>query len=418
MRTLHVAAMPYPSSQGTQALIRQMLSALCAAGHETHLLCYAQAASPLAAPAYAVHRVPALWARSGRARARALRSGPSLAKLLQDALLARSLAECIATLRPDAVIAHHVEAALAALAARARPLVFVAHTSLAHELPSYFPRLWSAPIARAGGALDRGLCRSAARVLAVSPLLAEELRARGAPDVSTIHVPWPLSAPFDAAERSRARRTLGLGHADEVVLYAGNLDAYQGLAPLLAGLERLARERPALRLLLATASEARGLQRSLRHGALGARLRLADLAGKAQRRALHAAADVVVVPRASPGGIPVKLLDALARGSHVIAARCAPAGLPLAAACRLVDGADPEAWRVALAAHFCQPIRALSSSSGRAHLARDHSPARFATELVRHLRALPGLAPQPGYLAGATGDIVPSSGHREGDTFS
>jgi glycosyltransferase involved in cell wall biosynthesis len=407
MRTLHVAAMPYPSTQGTQALIHQMLSALAAAGHETHLLCYARGAFSLRDPPYTLHRVPRLLPGDAlERRARALRSGPSLAKLAQDALLARSVAACVAALRPDAVIAHHVEAALAALCARARPLVFVAHTSLANELPSYLPQACGALAARAGGALDRFLCRRAARVFSVSPLLAAELRAQGAPDPVPLRVPWPCSAPFDASERARARAALALAPQDEVVLYAGNLDAYQGLAPLFAGLERLTQQRPALRLLLATACDARVVRRSLRSGALDARLTLAGLDGEAQRRILHAAADVVVVPRDSAGGIPVKLLDALARGSHVIAARRALAGLPLDLACRVVDGADPEAWRAALAAHFCQPIRELSAPAGRALLARDHDPASFATELARHLRALTAVPERPAYEAGGGGDIV------------
>jgi glycosyltransferase involved in cell wall biosynthesis len=415
MRTLHVAAMPYPSPQGTQALIHQMLSALAEAGHETHLLCYAQGAFALFGAPYTVHRVHGRFAPAG---ARTLRSGPSLAKLARDALLTRELARCAAAVRPDAVIAHHVEAALAGLGARVRPLVFMAHTSLAHELPSYFPRPWAAPLARAGGALDRYLCRRAARVLSVSPLLAQELRAGGSARVFPIAVPWPPSAAYDAHERDLARARLALARDDEVVLYAGNLDAYQGLAPLLTGLERLARQRPALRLLLGTASDARGLQRALRRGALGPRLRLASLEGEAQRRALHAAADVVVVPRASPGGLPVKLLDALGRGSHVIAARRAAAGLPLAAVCELLDGADPEAWLAALAAHFHQPIRELSRPAARALLARAHSPARFATELVRHLRALACGTREPAYEAPGAGVIVPDPAHREGDTPS
>src|SRR5262245_38303655 len=108
MRTLHVAALAYPTPQGTQGLLHAMLTALGDAGHETHLLCYERAGFASRGP-YLVHRAPAGLAL------RSLRSGPSLEKLAHDAALTRALARQVARVRPDAVIAHHVEAAVCAL---------------------------------------------------------------------------------------------------------------------------------------------------------------------------------------------------------------------------------------------------------------------------------------------------------------
>jgi hypothetical protein len=42
---LHVAALPFPSPQGTQAAIASMLEALASAGRDVHLLCYPHAGS-------------------------------------------------------------------------------------------------------------------------------------------------------------------------------------------------------------------------------------------------------------------------------------------------------------------------------------------------------------------------------------
>src|SRR5690606_39395113 len=52
------------------------------------------------------------------------------------------------------------------------PVVYVAHTSLAAELPSYG---FSPTVARLGALWERALCRRAARTLAVSPALARAL---------------------------------------------------------------------------------------------------------------------------------------------------------------------------------------------------------------------------------------------------
>src|SRR5690606_6965399 len=131
MRTLHVAAMPFPTLQGTQAAIHSMLCSLSWAGHDTHLLCYADQAYPGTGP-YHVHRAP------GPIALRTLRSGPSLEKLVLDAALVRSLRNLTRELAPDLVVAHHVEAAACAFAVNARPFTFFAHTSLRTELPTYF----------------------------------------------------------------------------------------------------------------------------------------------------------------------------------------------------------------------------------------------------------------------------------------
>ena len=190
MRSLHVAALPFPSAQGTQALLHSMLSTLASAGHDTHLLCYAHGAEPTPQLRYRVHRLPfTLGLRS-------LRSGPGARKLALDGLLVWSLRRLHAQLAPTLVVAHHVEAALACHLARV-PFVFVAHTSLQHELPSYFPPAFVDPLARAGGALDAFLSARARAVLTVSPLLAQLLQARGA--AAQIDVPSATGRALVAA---------------------------------------------------------------------------------------------------------------------------------------------------------------------------------------------------------------------------
>jgi len=131
---LHVACLPFPSYQGTQAALAAMLEASAATGEPTHLLTYAQAAYELDAP-YEVHRIPDF------PKVRSLRSGPSWGKIGLDARCIVEVRRLARRLQPKAIVAHHIEAALAALAAQAAPVYYVAHTSLARELPVYFPSL-------------------------------------------------------------------------------------------------------------------------------------------------------------------------------------------------------------------------------------------------------------------------------------
>ncbi|MET0342648.1 MAG: glycosyltransferase family 4 protein [Polyangiales bacterium] len=374
MRTLHVAALPFPSAQGTQGLLHAMLSALQAHGHDAHLLCYAHGSAFEAPPAYQVHRAAG--------RGASLRSGPSGEKLWLDVSLGRALVGLVRRLRPDAVIAHHVEAAALALALVEPPVLFVTHTSLASELPTFFPRVRAAPLAYAGGRFDRVLVRRAARTLAVSPLLADVLARDAKHPVHALTLPWRVPPPITPEERRAARRALGLDENAEVLLYAGNLDAYQGLAPMLAGIEALSR--PKLQLVLATAAPR---DEAVKCAATIARqLTVAPLADENSRRRVHAAADVALVPRRSPGGLPIKLLDALARGVPVVAQARALAGLPLASLCEVVPDDAPRSWAEVVA----RALRAAPegrAAEARTYLLRKHDPAAFVAEFEAHVAA-------------------------------
>lgn len=377
MRSLHVAALAFPTQQGTQAALHGMLCALSAAGHDTHLLCYPihQGAKPdVEMRPYHIHRVP------GPLRQRSTRSGPSFEKGLLDVALAVRAARLCAELSPDLIVAHHVEAGLCGLLLRQRVL-FLAHTSLRTELPSYFPRPVGGALAFLGAGLDRFLCARHPGALAVSPLLARLLSAEPGCPVGSIGIPWPLALPTSAEERRAARQRLNLSPEHEVVLYAGNLDAYQGLDALVSALATLAVRRPKLVWLLATGSSPDAFARKLAASGLAQRTVITSLEDESHRRRVHAAADVCVVPRGAAGGVPVKLLDTLARGAPVVTTRMACAGLAIPpSAVTLVEesgGWDGAIERV-LAGQVPEPTR------GRDYISQAHQGPRFVSDLIAH----------------------------------
>lgn len=370
---LHVAALPFPSHQGTQAALLHMLEARHRAGVAAQLFTYGVSGYTLA-PEFPWHRTRPLAAVS-------LRSGPSWAKLALDGRMGLSLAPLLRRTRPRVLIAHHVEAMTLACLVRGVPRVFFAHTDLAAELPSYSAASCSLPLAAAGRALDRGLCAQAHAVAAISPVLAARLAALSGRTVSYVPTPWPLPEGADADERATARRALQLAPDARVALYAGNLDAYQGADGLLETLQLLAANGgPRAILLLGTRSEPHAFLR--RAVALGVPFRTVQLDGERVRRQLHAAADCAVVPRAVPGGLPMKLLDALARGLPCALMPHASAGLPLADCSVQAAGHTPEALASALADLLERPERQRAlGRSARAYIANEHSPARFSEAL-------------------------------------
>jgi glycosyltransferase involved in cell wall biosynthesis len=290
-------------------------------------------------------------------------------------MLSRRTASLVRDLTPRVVVAHHVEAAAATLASGARPTVFFAHTDLGAELPTYAHRSVGPVLSRAGRVLDAELCRRADRVAAISPFLRDSLSAQVDLPIAYVPPPWPVPPRTTDDDRRRARRTLGLADDERVILYAGNLDGYQGWPLLLAALAEL----PQTLLLTATASDDAPLRREALRAGVADRVRAMELPRDEPGRVrIHAAADVAVVPRLAKGGLPIKLLDALARGVPTVAARRAAAGLPLDGAAVLVEDDDPAA--------FAASVRVLLSASrateelgarGRSFVRHAHAPARF-----------------------------------------
>ena len=227
---LHVACLPFPSPKGTQAAIHAMLRASASEGRDSHLLTYAHGAYEPDAN-YTIHRIQDF------PKVRSLRSGPSWGKVALDARCVLETRRLAHALRPNAIVAHHIEAATAALAARVGPVYYVAHTSLRHELPVYFPRIPNRLAGRVASALEGRVCAQAAGVAAVAPILST-LLGEG---TKYLPVPWSSPSTIDAPTRVRARAELALPRDAQVCLYAGNLDGYQGWERLVEAIDLLQR---------------------------------------------------------------------------------------------------------------------------------------------------------------------------------
>ena len=168
-----------------------------------------------------------------------------------------------------------------------------------------------------------------------------------------------------------------------LVVYVGNLDGYQGWEDVVAAMVHLRRSAPDAHLVVATASETSTLEREARRAGTADQLTTLPLPRSEQeRRRLYAAADAAVVPRRAPGGLPIKLLDALARGVITVASRRATAGLPLEGGALIASDDDPEALAAALTlALGASRAAAEVGSSGRAYVRREHSASRYGNAL-------------------------------------
>lgn len=317
-----VAACPFPSPQGSQVFVGQMASRLAAAGHDVHLLTYGQGMKQ-SGVGYVHHRVARVPGDDSR------RSGPNLAKPLLDVMLAARLVRLIREQAIEIIHAHNYEAAVAALAARARtgvPVVYHSHNLMGDELETYFEAL---PVRRLASMLGRFLDRSvpplADRTIALCEWSAARLRALGCRRVSVIPPAVEDDGALPVLREDRA--ALGLEMEEFVVGYCGNLDAYQNLPLLLRAVALLEGsdvqgDVPPVRLLVASHALADAFRRAAAEAGLGDRLRTLEVCGHAEARRAVAVSDIVALPRRLGSGYPVKLLNSMSAAKAVVTAGC------------------------------------------------------------------------------------------------
>jgi len=185
----------------------------------------------------------------------------------------------------------------------------------------------------------------AARVVAVSRALADEVVALGVPRERVAVVMNGVNAElFHPRDRAQARRELGLP-AGPLVLYVGNLKPEKGVLELIAAWPRVSRELPDASLAIVGG----GPMRTALEATLPPRATLHGAQPLAAIPTWLAACDVLVLP-SHVEGTPNVVLEALACGRRVVASAVGgvPDLLTTPTLGALVTPRDPEALAAAL----------------------------------------------------------------------
>jgi glycosyltransferase involved in cell wall biosynthesis len=367
-----VGAFAFPYPQGSQVFFAQQARALIEAGARVTLVCYGRGEGT------APHDLTLVRAPLSP---RKLASGPSPAKPFADLALAASLARAHRATPFDAVLAHNAEAALAALLVRPlmqRPLVYVAHTILVHELETYAPPRFAPALRRLGARIDRHVARRADAVIALAHAGERALATSARGPVLRIPpglAPGAAPAPAAIAAACRRHRLEPGGYA----LYAGNLDGYQDLAALAAAAREIA-----VPVVVVT------------HAAVDAPapLRTVHVGDAGEARLLTFGAAVTLLARRAAGGFPIKLLNYMEASRAIVArASVAESLVHQRSAWIVADDAPPAAWAAAVNALLADPAGAARlGAEARRTLECEHDPAERARDVLALLARLAGFA--------------------------
>jgi glycosyltransferase involved in cell wall biosynthesis len=356
LRLALLGAFPFPAPFGSQRYFAAQAAALADAGADITLCCYGGGSGDRDSRFEVVRGATALSPRR-------VRSGPALLKPVADLSLGHAFLRAARRRAFDAVLAHNVEGAAIALAARALggpPVVYVAHTLMANELDAWLPSSLAGAAARGGARLDRSIAARADAVLTLCEYAANALRPHTCAALANVvpgHAPEP---PPGDDEIFRSCAEAGVPR-DGFALYTGNLDRYQEL-PLLAA---AARRVPELPVIVATHVPERFAQTGLRC------LRIAPAAA----RALCYGAATTLVARRREGGFPIKLLEYMEAGRAILAREGVCDTLEHGRSAYLLPrDADADAFAAGLRAlHAAPETRARLGAGARAILETRHA---------------------------------------------
>src|SRR5438874_13625144 len=220
-----IAPEPFFEPRGTPFSEFHRIRALTALGHEVDLVTY-PFGQPVSMPGLRVFRSLRPPLVGG------VKVGPSLAKILLDALLTLTAIRRAVTGHYDAIHSHEEGGVIGAVLAAALrvPHLYDMHSSLPQQLTN-FAFSGSRITRRLFLAIERFMIRRSRVVIVICPSLEDTVRAID-PTARTMlieNAPGCADETATPEQAAAVRRSLGVAAHTPIVLYTGTFEAYQGL---------------------------------------------------------------------------------------------------------------------------------------------------------------------------------------------
>jgi glycosyltransferase involved in cell wall biosynthesis len=370
LRILVLAPQPFFQDRGTPIATRALLEALAARGHALELLTFHEG-EDVAIAGLTIHRIPAIPGVRG------IRPGFSLQKLMCDALLAMKCFALLASGRFQLVHALEESAFIALVARRifGVPYVYDMDSSLAQQMEEKYPSL--RPVRAALEAFEGVAVRQSLAVVAVCPALRDV--AHGHAPGASVRVIEDFSL-IDGAAPAAESLAATIGRDGPIVLYVGNLEAYQGIDLLLEAFAHARARAPRAEVVVIGGHEADIARYRERCRALGIAENVHFLGPRplAALGGLLRQAEIVVSPRTQGRNTPMKVYSYLDSGRPLLATRLPTHTQVLDDEIAMLAAPEPAAFGSALAALLGDAdLRRRLADAARARVAAEWSRPAF-----------------------------------------
>jgi glycosyltransferase involved in cell wall biosynthesis len=373
VKILILAPHPFFQPRGTPIAVRRVLEFLSSRGHQLDLLTFHEGEN-IAIPNCRIHRIASpLWIRN-------VRAGFSLKKVVCDVFM---FVQCVRMVRRNRYdLIHAVEESAFIAAAMQKlagiPYVYDMDSSLAEQLVDAYPGLHFAfsTLRRC----EAVAVRHSLGVLTVCAAL-EDVAHGHAPDKpigrvedSTLLEPQPPR--FGDGHRNN-RALPGVEPQTPVVMYAGNLEHYQGIGLLLEGFRHSLSRVPDAQLVIVGGLEKDIARYGRRARQLGIESQVQFLGPRpvAALESLFRRADVLVSPRIRGLNTPMKIYSYLDSGTAVLATRLRTHTQVIDDRTAYLVPPEPEALGDGLAELLRDPVlRERLASQAKAYVQQEFTP--------------------------------------------
>lgn len=385
---LFLAPQPFYQERGTPIAVRLLLRALSERGDRVELLTFPEG-EDIELPRLTIHRI------DPRPRVQGVRPGFSWKKVYSDCFLAADAFRLTRRVRPDVIHATEEGVFLARAMERILgvPFVYDMDSSMSDQIADRFPAL--RVLRRVFESVEAGAVRRARAVVPMCDALADVARRYGAEEIVVLKdVSLLGSSQFDggpgpkrSAEAPAPVPTPVLRLRDApalaqgiIVLYVGNLEAYQGIDLLLESFDRARRVVPEARLAVAggVPAHVEHYRRRAEQLDLGEVVRFLGPQPVGHLGALLEQADLLVSPRTLGQNTPMKLYTYLDSGVAVLATDLPTHTQVVTAREAGLAAPEPEAFAREMVGLLRDPARrAALASAARDLVRREHSYDSF-----------------------------------------
>ena len=380
MKILMIAPEPFFEPRGTPFSEYFRIKALSALGHQVDLITY---------PIGEDKRIPGLRIFRGPKIPfiRRVKTGPSFAKLILDGVLFFRVAGRLLAADYDLIHTHEEASVMGVFFSKTSriPHLYDMHASLVQHMDNFeFTR--SRVIVGIFRLFEKWSLRNARSVIVICRALAEYAAQITAAKKLTVIENFMDETPARPERNRVARLRLEINPENKkLVVYAGTLEAYQGI-PLLLDSWSFLDDRFRLVLVGGNDRQIAALEKNVAERGLSGRVRLLGRRQSEEIPPLLLAADVLVSPRSLGTNIPLKIYSYLRSGVPVVATNLYTHTQSLSNDIAILAEPNPPAFAAGIR-RAAGPAGQASGRRAREYCHRHYTAKRYI-ELVRQAVAM------------------------------